>query len=65
MINLIKKDILNVHNALCSLTTPHGNKISPDILDFMKDFAGKSIVIIMKPSHGRNIASTNTPKSHI
>ena len=32
------------------------NKISPDILDFMKDF----IVIIMKPSHGRNIASTNT-----
>jgi hypothetical protein len=31
----------------------------------MKDFAGKSIVIIMKPSHGRNIASTNTPKSHI
>ena len=29
-------------------------------LTLMKDFVGKSIVIIMKPSHGRNIASTNT-----
>ena len=51
MINLIKKRfwMYTMHFVLW-----------PDTLDFMKDFVGKSIVIIMKLSHGRNIASTNT-----
>ena len=57
MINLIK----DFKCTQCTLFFDQfkNKKVSPDVFDFMKDFVGKSIVIIMKPSHDGNIASTN------
>ena len=55
---------MNVHNALCSLTSLQNKKVSPDVFDFMKDFVGKSIVIIMKPSYDGSIESTNVLYRH-